>query len=81
MGHGLRLQGVAPASARAAQAHQCAHSALSSECPHHPSAPLQVTTPFPEGKLVYEFCFDKERGKWVPWMDTMQQDSKALDPE
>jgi hypothetical protein len=28
---------------------------------------------------VYDFVFDTGRGKWVPWMDTLE--SKALDPE
>lgn len=28
---------------------------------------------------VYDFVFDKERGKWVPWMDTIQ--SKKIAPE
>ena len=27
--------------------------------------------PFPEGELVYDFCFDQETMEWVPWMDTV----------
>ena len=40
---------------------------------------LQVTVPFPEGKLVHDFMFDKDKSRWVPWLDTI--DSKALDPD
>ncbi|KAF5833108.1 hypothetical protein DUNSADRAFT_10689 [Dunaliella salina] len=42
-------------------------------------APVKVATPFPEGKMVYDFVYDKERGKWVPWMDTIE--SKKISPE
>eukprot|EP00752_Nemacystus_decipiens_P010663 g9495.t1 len=27
--------------------------------------------PFPEGQLVYDFCYDQETMEWVPWMDTV----------
>lgn len=37
--------------------------------PHQPPMPLQV----------YDFVFDKERGKWAAWMETLEH--KALDPE
>ena len=43
-------------------------------------APAQkVTQLFPEGRLVYEFMFDKSKNKWVPWMDTLAEE--AIDPE
>lgn len=31
------------------------------------------------GAQVYEFVFDKERGKWVPWTETIE--SKKPSPE
>ncbi|GFH32737.1 uncharacterized protein HaLaN_32005, partial [Haematococcus lacustris] len=45
--------------------------------------PVKVTTQFPEGKLVYDFLFDKDRGKWVPWLDSAAAAASpsALDPE
>lgn len=27
--------------------------------------------PFPEGDLVYDYCFDQEVMEWVPWMSTV----------
>lgn len=27
--------------------------------------------PFPDGELVYDFCFDQETMEWVPWMETV----------
>ncbi|MEW5299252.1 MAG: hypothetical protein WDW36_002285 [Sanguina aurantia] len=43
----------------------------------HPA--VKVTAPFPEGRLVYDFVFDKERSRWAPWMDGAA--GKALDVE
>ncbi|MEW5311652.1 MAG: hypothetical protein WDW38_003348 [Sanguina aurantia] len=43
----------------------------------HPA--VKITAPFPEGRLVYDFVWDKDRSKWAPWMDTVA--SKALDVE
>ena len=42
---------------------------------------VPITQLFPEGKLVYDFTFDKERAKWVPWMDTVSKEATVLDPE
>lgn len=41
--------------------------------------PVKINVPFPEGKLVYDFMFDKTKCKWVPWLDTIE--SKPLDPD
>lgn len=30
-----------------------------------------AANPFPDGQLVYDFCFDQEAMEWVPWMDTV----------
>ncbi|GBG82002.1 hypothetical protein CBR_g34182 [Chara braunii] len=39
----------------------------------------KVAVPIPEGKLVYEFFFLKEKAKWVPWSELM--DAKPLSLE
>ena len=44
-----------------------------------PSVP--ITQLFPEGKLVYDYTFDKERAKWVPWLQTIDKSAMTLDPE
>jgi len=31
------------------------------------------------GAQVYDFVYDRDRGKWVPWMDTIE--SKKISPE
>ncbi|KAG2490029.1 hypothetical protein HYH03_011494 [Edaphochlamys debaryana] len=41
--------------------------------------PVKVTVPFPEGRTVYEFTFDKTRLKWIPWLETIE--TRALDVE
>nr|8GLV_Kg Chain Kg, DHC_N2 domain-containing protein [Chlamydomonas reinhardtii] len=41
--------------------------------------PHKVTVPFPEGRTVYEYVFDKTRLKWTTWMETIE--SRALDVE
>ena len=40
---------------------------------------VKVNVPFPEDKLVYDYSFDQDRLKWVPWVDLLQ--NKALDVE
>jgi len=30
---------------------------------------------------VYDFVFDKERGKWVPWMDTIESKQIPVEAE
>jgi len=62
----------------------CLRQVLSNDPPPELKAwctgtPIKVATPFPEGKMVYDFVYDKERGKWVPWMDTIE--SKRIPPE
>ena len=32
-------------------------------------------------RQVYDFVFDKSRGKWIQWLDTMESGVRALDPE
>ncbi|GLI65190.1 hypothetical protein VaNZ11_008652 [Volvox africanus] len=44
-----------------------------------PNTPHKVTAPFPEGRTVYEFMFDKSRLKWIPWLETIE--TRALDVE
>ncbi|KXZ48211.1 DHC-9 protein [Gonium pectorale] len=44
-----------------------------------PGAPHKVTVPFPEGRTVYDFVFEKSRLKWVHWMETIE--TRALDLE
>ncbi|GFR45764.1 hypothetical protein Agub_g7181 [Astrephomene gubernaculifera] len=44
-----------------------------------PGTPHKLSVPFPEGRTVYEFTFDKGRLKWIPWLDTIE--SRALDLE
>ena len=34
---------------------------------------------FPDSKSVYDFVFEKKKGKWVPWLDTVEK--QVLDPE
>lgn len=33
----------------------------------------QATQPPPKGGLVYDFCFDAQRGAWRGWMETVPQ--------
>ena len=50
------------------------------EIKHYVKSPaVPITQLFPEGKLVYDFTFDKNRQKWVPWMETVEV--QPLDPE
>ncbi|GMH33280.1 hypothetical protein BSKO_01114 [Bryopsis sp. KO-2023] len=41
--------------------------------------PVKITQLFPEGRLVYDFTFEKARNKWVPWLDTVEPET--IDPE
>ena len=34
---------------------------------------------FPDSKSVFDFTFEKKKGKWLPWLDTVEK--QALDPE
>lgn len=43
------------------------------------SPPVRVTQVFPEGRQVYDFKFDEQKNKWVPWMDTIEV--TPVDPE
>jgi len=36
-------------------------------------AARKVTQLFPEGKLVYDFQFDKTKSKWIPWLETIEE--------
>lgn len=47
--------------------------------PYVKSPAQKLTQLFPEGRLVYDFTFDKVKNRWVPWMDTMTEE--AIDPE
>jgi dynein heavy chain len=40
---------------------------------------VKVSLPFPEDKLVYDYSFDRDKLKWVLWVDLLQ--NKAPDVE
>ncbi|EFJ27757.1 hypothetical protein SELMODRAFT_94851 [Selaginella moellendorffii] len=37
------------------------------------AAARKVAQNFPDGKLVYDFVFNKDRAKWVPWTDLVDE--------
>ncbi|KAH7442335.1 hypothetical protein KP509_03G083100 [Ceratopteris richardii] len=41
----------------------------------------KVASPFPEGKLVFDFAFRKDRGKWAMWMDLIDDAPLPSDAE
>nr|AML30857.1 axonemal inner arm dynein heavy chain 1 [Marsilea vestita] len=41
----------------------------------------KVAAPFPDGKLVYDFVFRKDRGKWAIWMDLVDDSALPSDSE
>ena len=44
-----------------------------------PAAVGKLECPFPPEGLVYDYLFEqKGRGKWVPWLDTIKEQS--IDP-
>ncbi|CAG9464833.1 unnamed protein product [Pedinophyceae sp. YPF-701] len=47
--------------------------------PYMEAPAVPITQVYPEGRLVYDFVFDKAKAKWVPWMDIV--DSGPLDVE
>jgi len=49
--------------------------------PFMKGAARKVTQLFPEGKLVYDFTFDKTKGKWIPWTETVEDTPIPEDAE
>ena len=47
--------------------------------PYTKGKEVKVMQLFPEGRQVYDFTFDKTKGKWVPWVDLI--DTTPIDPE
>jgi dynein heavy chain len=41
----------------------------------------KVAVPFPEGKTVYDFMFNKDRAKWAPWTDLMDDSPPSPEAE
>ena len=41
----------------------------------------KVASPFPDGKLVYDFVFKKDRGKWGTWLDLIEDVALPSDAE
>lgn len=49
--------------------------------PYMTGQPVPITQLFPEGRLVYDFAFDKGKAKWVPWLETMPEGSGRIPAE
>ncbi|KAK3261578.1 hypothetical protein CYMTET_29517 [Cymbomonas tetramitiformis] len=47
--------------------------------PYSKGTQQKVTQLFPEGRQVYDFTFDKGKGKWVPWVELIPDE--PLSPE
>ena len=42
---------------------------------------MKLLLAIPEGRLLYDLVYDASRGKWIPWMDTIDVVPVSLEAE